>query len=51
MQVDLKMLGLKIDCVAVRVEVSCLQKMIVLHCQEMRMTDDCLVEEEGDCFL
>ena len=48
MQIDLRMLGLKIDYVVVRFEVSFLQKMIVLHCQEMRMIGDCLVEEEGD---
>jgi hypothetical protein len=51
MQMDLRMLDLKIDYVVVRVEVSCLQTMIVLHCQEMRMIGDFVVEEARDCFL
>ena len=40
MQIDSRMLDLKIDCVVVGVEVSCQQKKIYLHCQEMRMIGD-----------
>ena len=50
MQIDSRMLDLKIDCVVVGVEVSCQQKKIYLHCQEMRMIGDSVVEEVGDCF-
>ena len=50
LQMGWKMLGPKTDFLAARVGVLYQPMMIVLHCQEMRMIGDSVVEEVGDCF-
>ena len=50
MQIDSMMLDLNTDCVVVGVVVSCPQKKIYLHCQEMKMIGDFVIEEVGESF-